>query len=461
MTRRELLGSALLGAQVLLVAACGGDDEDDAEQPRAAPEAPQASVPQVAREPVTLRLASVQDQFAGAVERTVEQWNEGAVPDVPEDILLEQVGGPRVAPSRDILVFIERAQAGATAYLTEQDSAATPPDLILFNRQFDFPWVFGSGLIQPLDRYLQQDPAEPLGKFLPAALELARYRSQTMALPVALDVGVARYNPRQFENAGIPLPDQGWTREEFVSAAQRLTEDTDNDGKVDEWGFRPIDVFANWLPFVMQEMDGDVVDLDTGAVRLTDPAALRGLHFWDELGRIHSIMPHGTTVTGDQFGTNFSSLLTSILFWNFLPPGYNLPGQQASLPAGPREGTPMMLSSALAIPTIASDAALSYEALRPLALSLGQRLPWPPAIVGQQFIEKPSMDYLEIVLPEYERQLALHLLATARPSLLATSFSMTYQLFERMTLPLARGEIGVEQAAQQAQDWLKSYLSEP
>ena len=57
-SRRELLGRTVLGVQILLLAACGGDDEDEAEQPRAAPTAPQASVPKLAREPVTLRLAS-------------------------------------------------------------------------------------------------------------------------------------------------------------------------------------------------------------------------------------------------------------------------------------------------------------------------------------------------------------------------------------------------------------------
>ena len=281
-----------------------------------------------------------------------------------------------------------------------------------------------------------------------------------MALPVALDVGVARYNPRQFTDAGIPLPDKGWTREDFVGAAQRLTQDTDNDGNVDAWGFRPIGLFANWLPFVLQEMDEDPINFDTGAVRLTDPAALRGLQFWEELGRVHKVMPHGATVTADQFGANFTSLLSGILFWDFLPPSRNLPGQQAPLPTGPRDVTTLTLSGALTIPSVASDAVLSYEVLRPLALNLGERLLLPPVIAGQEFIDNPSSEYLELALPEYERQLVLHLLDTARPSLLATSLVITNELFERLALPLARGEVDVEQAAQQAQNWLKSYLNE-
>ena len=37
---------------------------------------------------------------------------------------------------------------------------------------------------------------------------------------------------------------------------------------------------------------------------------------------------------------------------------------------------------------------------------------------------------------------------------------MNNWLFNNLTLPLARGEIGVEQAAQQAQNWLESYLND-
>ena len=78
----KLLGRTVLGVQILLLAACGGDDDDneEAEAPRAAPTALQASVPKLASEPVTLRLASVQDQFAGVVERSIKLWNEGGCP---------------------------------------------------------------------------------------------------------------------------------------------------------------------------------------------------------------------------------------------------------------------------------------------------------------------------------------------------------------------------------------------
>lgn len=463
MTRRELLGRTLIGVQVALLAACGGDDDDEADQPAPAREAPQASapeatqVPQVTRDPVTLRLAASRDWEGSPLNKAIERWNAGGVPGAPEGVQLQ-----RETIRRDIvpepLDFIKSAQAYLAAFLSERASAGIPPDLLMINSFFDFLWVYGSGHVQPLDRFLQQDRGEPLEKFLPAALDLVRYRNQTMALPAALEAGVTRYKPKQFTDAGVALPDKGWTREEFISAAAQFTEDTDSDGNVDVWGFNPMKFFINWLPFVLQELDEDVVNIQTGAVRLTDPAALRGLQFWDELGRVQGIMPHGETVTSESFETDFTILLSGILFWTYAPPSNMLPGQQAPLPAGPRDVTPLTVSQGAAIPTVAGDAALSYEALIPFALDLGEHSLIPPVISGQQYIEKPTTDYLDLMLPPEDRELVFHLIETARPSPLASSFTAMLELFDRLTLPLARGEMDVVQAAQRGQDWLETSI---
>ena len=90
-TRRTWLGCVLLGAQAVALAACGGDDEDEAEQPRAAPEAPQASVPKLAREPVTLTLGAMLVEFAPVVGKAIEQWNRSELPGASEGIQLQRI----------------------------------------------------------------------------------------------------------------------------------------------------------------------------------------------------------------------------------------------------------------------------------------------------------------------------------------------------------------------------------
>ncbi len=458
LTRRTLLSRVLLGAPVLLLAACGGDDEDDTEQPRAAPTAPPVAAPPV-REPTQLTVASMLFEFGSVIGKAVAEWNEGEFPGGSEDIQLEHLT-IQISSRRDPLESLEHIQERVQAFLAERESAGTPLDLLMVNRLFDFPWAFRSGIIQPLDRLLQQDGNEPLSRFLPPALELVRFRGQMMALPVVLGAGVARYNPRHFADAGLPEPDNGWTRDEFVAAALRLTQDTDNDGKIDTWGFRPIDNFVNWLPFVLQEMDRDVVDLNTGEVRLLEPAALHGLQFWDDLGRTHGIMPHGPEVTADLYEVEFWYRHPSTFFYYFASPATISTGRQAPLPTGPRDVSPLTLGASLAIPASARDAAQSYQALAPLAIYLGERFLLPPVISGQEYIENPQSGFTNLMLPEHDRQLAKHVLQTARPSPLGSSSMMLFRLFELLSLPLARGEAAVEQAAEEAQNWLQSYLSE-
>ena len=428
------------------------------EQPRAAPTAPPAAAP-LAREPTTLTLASMLVEFAPVVDKAVDEWNEGEFPGGSADIRLERLT-IQISSRRTPMELLAHIQERVQAFLAERESAGAPLDLLMVNRLFDYPWAFRSGIIQPLDRLLQQDGNEPLANFLPAALELVRFRGRMMALPVSLGASVARYNPKHFADAGLPAPDNGWTREDFVAAALRLTQDTDDDGKVDNWGFRPIYNVVNWLPFVLQETDRDVVDLNTGEARLMEPAALRGLQFWDELGKTHGIMPHGPEVTAGLYRFEFWFRHPSTFFFYFMSAGAVTTGKQVPLPAGPRDVTPLTLGASLAIPAGARDTAQAYAALVPLANYLGERYLLPPVISGQEYLENPQSGHINLLLPEHDRQLAFHVLETGRPSPLASSYMMHFQLFEKLTLPLARGEMVVEQAAQEAQNWLQSYLNE-
>ena len=456
MTRRELLGRTLMGAQVTLLAACGGDDEDEAEQPRAAPTAPQASVPKLSRETVVLTLAT--SRGGGPLREAVRQWNEGNIFGVPDNVELQDAG----------LTFstsgnLEASQDALASALTASISAGTIPDMMAFDWQIDFPWLFKINLLQPLDRLMQQDDRQPAEQFFPQAAQLVRYQGQTMALPTRVTAGVARYLPDLFSNANAAAPHAGWTRDDFITAAKQLTQDTDGDGTVDQWGFAISHFYPDWLPFVLHETGRDVIDLDTGAVHLADPAALRGLQYWDELGRVHGIMPHGQELHANQprirgpYRPSRSGILFQTAFETSPTDGRNL----AAIPTGPMDGTPLMLFDIVAIPTGARDVDLSYEALVPLALHSGERSKLPTVKASLQHIMTPgSRDHINLLFLEQDREIILNILNTAQPSYLASSNVMNSWLFANLTLPLARGEIGVEQAAQQAQNWLQSYLNE-
>ena len=456
LTRREWLGRGLLGVQLLLLAACGGDDEDEAEQPRAAPTAPQASVPKLSRESEILTLAT--SRGGGPLREAVRQWNEGNIPGVPDNVELQDA---KLAFSSS--GNLKSTQDAVAAALTASISAGTVPDLIAFDWQIDFPWLFKSDLLQPLDRFIQNDANKPLQKFFPQSVKLVRYQGQTMALPARMTAGVAQYLPDLFSQGGVAPPHLGWTRDDFVAAAKQLTQDSNGDGTVDQWGFGISHYYADWLPFVLQETGKDVIDLETGAVHLTDPAALRGLQHWDELGRVHSIMPYGQEVLSHPPGIRrpYRASRTGILFQTSFEISNSGGRELASIPAGSMAGTPLILFDALAIPAGARDPELSYGASIPLALHSGERSRLPTVKTSLQHITNPeSKDHLDLLFLEHQRDIILNILSTAHPSYLASSTAMNSWVFSNLTLPLARGELGVEQAAQQAQNWLESYLND-
>ena len=456
MTRREWLSSAFFGAQLMLLAACGGDGEDDAEQPQAAPTSDRASLPQPKRERATLAVAAL---FTGRMplREATRRWNEGDLAGSADDIELKGAG-----LSFSLSGNLEADQAAFADVLTAQISAGTAPDLMETSWLLDFPWLFKSNFLQPLDRLIQSDSSNPMERFFPQATQLVRHRQQTMAMPTLVTAGVARYLPDFFSQANVPLPRAGWARDEFVSAAKLLTRDTDSDGAVDQWGFAVSHFYPDWLPFVLHETGRDVIDLETTTVRLAEPASLRGLQYWDELGRVQGIMRHGPEVLASHMRVRrpYRASRTAILFQTVFETSSQDNRALASLPAGPKEGTPLLLFDVLAIPAGAQDAELSYRALIPLSLHIGERSRLPTVTASLQHIVTSSREHIDLVFLEQQREIILNILKTAQPSYLASSNYMNQWLLENLTLPLARGEVDVAQAAQQAQDWLVSYLGE-
>ena len=455
MTRREWLSGTIIGAQILLLAACGGDDEDDGEEPRAAPTAPRASLTQPKKERATLTVTAMYGGGA-QIREAIRRWNLAELDGAAEDLELQEAG-----ISASISGNLERDQAAFSDAINARISAGTTPDLVNSFWLLDFPWLFRSGLLQPLDQLIRRDGNNPMDRFFPQATQLVRFRQQTMALPTSLTGGVARYLPELFSEASVALPHAAWTRDEFANSAKQLTKDTDDDGSLDQWGFAISHFYPDWLPFVIHETGSDIIDLEATTVDFMNPAALRGLNFWDELGRVHCIMHYGPEIQDSQIQVRrpFQARRTGILFETAFEVASQDGRMVVPIPTGPAEGAPLLLFNVLGIPTEAQDPELSYRALVPLAVEIGEHSSLPTVKTSLQHISTPSRDHINLVFQEEQRETILNLLTNGQPSFLASSNYMNDWLLKNLTLPLARGEMDVAQAAQQAQEGLSSYIS--
>ena len=461
MTRREWLGIAVFSGAVVLLASCGGD-EDDEQSSRMEPSPRAGNGVEITKEPRQFTLAYLEHPYAVnpakpsiLAREVVKGWNSGNFPGMPEGARLDLVDIPhktdeqyRFLGGPSVVEFLTASAAGGI-------SAA---DVVWLPSYAQIIELFRSELLAPLDRWLQADKTSPLDAFSEEARRLVRVRGQTLGLPLAIAPGVVGYDPGRFERANVAAPAPDWTWQHFIEAGKRLTVDTNDDGTPDQWGFTGNWDFPDWLPLLLQE-GGQVIDLDTGRIDMDQPASIRTLTAWDELGRVHGIHPYEPHVTEDDLRGWTKALESGMRFSHFVKHAWHYWPTLAPMPQGSQRATPLSLEEVLAVPAgAAADSA--YEALVPLAHWIGERRVLPAVTAGWQYLEKPDTDHFDLIFPESMRETALQSLPNAKASYAASSSAISYHLFHQVTLPLARGEVVVEQAIDQAVIWLQNYLAE-
>jgi len=116
------------------------------------------------------------------------------------------------------------------------------------------------------------------------------------------------YNRDLFKKLGLPdlqeLYASGqWNWDKFVEIAKQATKDTDNDGKIDTFGFSgwAIDILRNFSA----ANGGKIVDEATGTQGLTDPKVIETAEFMNRLYNVENVMKiKGTDKIGyDEFNT--------------------------------------------------------------------------------------------------------------------------------------------------------------
>ena len=161
---------------------------------------------------LTFRQFDPPGEIAG-LEQAVEAWN-AAHPDI--QVTLETVTGADAQPQ-----YVREVQAGGG------------PDV----QHLAFVWtrdLARSGLLMPLDEMIASAaPGAGMEDFL--ALDLAQFEGQTYGIPWTADTIVMAYRPDLFEAAGVTAFPDTW--DDFLATAERLSVDTDGNGRTDQYGF--------------------------------------------------------------------------------------------------------------------------------------------------------------------------------------------------------------------------------
>jgi len=123
--------------------------------------------------------------------------------------------------------------------------------------------------------FIERDDTFDAADFYPHMLVEENSRVQT--IPVSAAYHVIYYNKALFDAAGMPYPENGWTLDQFLAAAQQLTRR--NGDEVTQWGYLP--AITIWSPFLATQLDAPIGQTDNP--RFTDSDVIAAVDWLTEL----------------------------------------------------------------------------------------------------------------------------------------------------------------------------------
>ncbi len=119
----------------------------------------------------------------------------------------------------------------------DMQTAGDAPDLVLMYESVFHSAVL-QGIIQNIDGYVTDADYS----YYPIAKENYMWNGSHYAVPIKPYFKHITFNRTLFEYEGLEAPDElyakgEWTFEKFVEVGRALTQDTDGDGEIDQWGF--------------------------------------------------------------------------------------------------------------------------------------------------------------------------------------------------------------------------------
>lgn len=216
---------------------------------------------------------------SGPVTLTYGIWDAAQQP------AMEQIVAAFEAQHPDIRVRIVLTPWDTywTKLQTAASSKSAPDAFWMLNDRFKL-YASGGALLR-LDEQLA-DAKMTLDDYVPASAAGVRWEGHVYGVPKDTNSFGLFYNRSLFAAAGVAPPDESWTWQDVVVAAQRLT-----DAKKGVYGVAaPVnDVLSYYL--TIPEAGGSVISDDGRSSGYSDPATIDGLRFWTDLIQRYHVSP--------------------------------------------------------------------------------------------------------------------------------------------------------------------------
>jgi multiple sugar transport system substrate-binding protein len=231
---------------------------------------------------------------------------------------LEEQGTPLDQAYKAFIAGFQEAHPGVTVNALETPpefdtqllvdlAAGTAPD-IWSQDASTISRLIDNGYVLDMRECVKLVPELNLDRFFPSVLAIHQPDPDgpIYGLPNDFTPMVIYYNVKSFERAGVELPKAGWTWDEFVDTAMRLTLDANGNNatspdfdsnNVVQWGFRVRKWAFEWIYRVWQS-GGDVIapDGSTASGYLDSPESIAAITWLRDLVTVKKVAPTPTTL---------------------------------------------------------------------------------------------------------------------------------------------------------------------
>ena len=190
-------------------------------------------------------------------------------------------------------VILEIEPVPINGYLDKAVAATlggNPPDMLALDAMMIVPMA-GKNLLQPWDNYIKDlDKSD----FAAGIWNAGVWNGRQYALPYRGATAVYFYNKTMFDKAGLDYPEQGWTYQDMLEIAKKLTIPGEQYGVGIAAALSdPANVMSSFAP-VLWAFGGDFMDEGFTKSTLDTPEAIQGIKFWTELYTKHKVVPEGS-----------------------------------------------------------------------------------------------------------------------------------------------------------------------
>ena len=163
------------------------------------------------------------------------------------------------------------------------------PDVMFLNN-LNGPIYAEGNTLTDISRLIKNDSHDLQKSFFKESLEALTYKGKLYAIPRDISNLVIFYNKDLFDEYKVPYPKSNWTYNDFLSTAQKLTHDTNNDNRPDIFGFGFEELSLFWTPFLWSN-GGGIISSDLKTVEINKPESIKSIQFYADLRNRYHVAP--------------------------------------------------------------------------------------------------------------------------------------------------------------------------